>query len=273
MTNISECINAMMTGSRNLSITSLVKSTYFWLGELFARKGSEALAQLQVGVKFLQTLMKDIEFNSKHINSMNLYQFDRSRTSYTVEVLAAVPGFRQQNYQVLLDEGNCDCGYFQELHLPCRYILAACSQARIDWKGFVHPLYRMDSIFNVYKVQFRPIGHEDDWPSYDRPNPRMMRVKKGQPVSSRIQNNMDDVEHTKEKRCGLCRQTSHTQKICTAIDGAGTIQISTTLSLSCLYTEDAVREASAPDTHRCHRQVVKYRTELDRAEDQGQADE
>ncbi|RYR00913.1 hypothetical protein Ahy_B06g079791 [Arachis hypogaea] len=113
-------------------ITALVKSSYFQLGELFARKGSEVFAQLQVGAEFSQTLMKAIEFNSKHINTMNVYQFDRLRTSFTVEELAAVPGPRQQNYQVLLDEGKCDCGYFQALHLPCRYIIAACSHARID---------------------------------------------------------------------------------------------------------------------------------------------
>ncbi|KAL4390129.1 hypothetical protein AHAS_Ahas03G0114200 [Arachis hypogaea] len=79
--------------------------------------------------------MKAIEFNSKHINTMNVYHFDRSAR-------------RRQ----------------------------------------------------VYRLEFCPIGHEDDWPSYDglaiRPNPRMMRVKKGQPVSFRIRNNMDDVVHT-----------------------------------------------------------------------------
>ncbi|KAL4390215.1 hypothetical protein AHAS_Ahas03G0122800 [Arachis hypogaea] len=76
-TNIFECINAVMKGFRNLPITALVKSSYFCLGELFARKGSEALA---------------IEFNSKHVNTMNVYQFDRSRSNFTVEELAAVSG-------------------------------------------------------------------------------------------------------------------------------------------------------------------------------------
>ncbi|KAL4306254.1 uncharacterized protein LOC107646853 [Arachis ipaensis] len=168
--------------------------------------------------------MKAIEFNSKHINTMNVYQFDRSRTSYTVEELAVVPGSRQQNYQVLLDEGKCDCGYFQALHLRCRHILAACSHARIDWRGFVHLVYRMESVFNVYRLEFRPIGHEDDWPSYEgriQPNPMMMRVKKGRPVNSRIRNNMDDVEHTREKRCSLCRQPGDTRKTCPTVDGAG----------------------------------------------------
>ncbi|XP_016192055.1 uncharacterized protein LOC107632926 [Arachis ipaensis] len=43
-TNISECINIVMKATRNFSITSLVKSTYFSLSKLFARKGSEAQA-------------------------------------------------------------------------------------------------------------------------------------------------------------------------------------------------------------------------------------
>ncbi|XP_025678937.1 uncharacterized protein [Arachis hypogaea] len=155
-TNISECINAVMKGSRNSPITTLVKSSYFRLGELFARKGSEALTQLQIGAEFSQTLVKTIEFNSKHVNTMNVYQFDRLRTNFTVEELAAVPGSRQQNYQVLLNEGTCDCGYFQALHLPCRHVLAACSHARLDWKSFIHPVYRIESVFNVYRSEFRP---------------------------------------------------------------------------------------------------------------------
>ncbi|XP_029154676.1 uncharacterized protein [Arachis hypogaea] len=160
--NISECINAVIKGSRNLQFTALVKSSYFCLGEIFSRNGSKALAQLQVGAKFSQTLMKVIEFNSKYVNTMNVYQFDQSRTNFTIEELAAVPGSRQKNYQVLLDEGKCDCGYFQALHIPCRHVLASCSHARLDWKRFVHLVYRMESVFNVYRSEFRPIGHEDD---------------------------------------------------------------------------------------------------------------
>ncbi|KAL4344474.1 hypothetical protein AHAS_Ahas11G0182000 [Arachis hypogaea] len=156
---------------------------------------------------------------------MNIYQFDHSRTTFWVEELAAVPRSRQQNYQVLLDEGKCNCGYFQALHLPCHHFLAACSHARLDWKRYVHPMYRMESVFNIYISEFRPIGHKDDWPSYDgsriQPKPRMMRVKRGRPVSSKIRNNIDDVEYSKEKRCGLCRQVGHTRQTCTALDGGG----------------------------------------------------
>ncbi|KAL4286201.1 hypothetical protein AHAS_Ahas19G0062500 [Arachis hypogaea] len=88
-------MNVVMKATHNLSITVLVKSTYFRLDKLFARKGTEVQAQLQVGA---------IEFNSKHVNTMNVYQFDRLRTTFTMEKLAVVPGSMQQNYQVLLDE-------------------------------------------------------------------------------------------------------------------------------------------------------------------------
>ncbi|XP_057719828.1 uncharacterized protein LOC130934258 [Arachis stenosperma] len=166
-----------------------------------------------------------IEFNLKHVNTMNVYQFDQSKTNFTVEELAAVPGSRQQNYQVLLDERKCDCGYFQALHIHCRHVLAACSHARLDWKRFVHPVYHMESVFNIYRSEFRPIGHEDDWPSYDgpriHPKHQTMRVQRGRPVSSRIRNNMDDVKHNGEKQCGLCRQSRHTRRTCTALGGGG----------------------------------------------------
>ncbi|RYR08023.1 hypothetical protein Ahy_B05g075558 [Arachis hypogaea] len=74
-----------------------------------------------------------------------------------------MPGSRQQNYQILLDEGKCDYRYFQALHLPCRHILATCSHARLDWKDHVHP---MKTVIKVYRMKFRPIGHKDDCPTY-----------------------------------------------------------------------------------------------------------
>ena len=55
--NLSECINFVLNGTRNLLITTLVKSTYFRLVELFVRKGQEAEAQLVGGQVFSHTLM------------------------------------------------------------------------------------------------------------------------------------------------------------------------------------------------------------------------
>ena len=62
-TNLSECINSVLKGTRNLPITALLKFTYFRLVELFVRKGQEVEAQLMSEQVFLQALMRAIEIN------------------------------------------------------------------------------------------------------------------------------------------------------------------------------------------------------------------
>ncbi|XP_015936326.1 uncharacterized protein LOC107462258 [Arachis duranensis] len=65
MTNISECVNSILKGVRNLPVCSLMKATYGRLVELFIRKGREADAQLRTGQQFSQHLVKCIEANPK----------------------------------------------------------------------------------------------------------------------------------------------------------------------------------------------------------------
>ena len=43
-TNLVECVNFMLKGTRNLPITAFIRVTYFQLAELFATKDQEAHA-------------------------------------------------------------------------------------------------------------------------------------------------------------------------------------------------------------------------------------
>ncbi|RYR44487.1 hypothetical protein Ahy_A08g040812 [Arachis hypogaea] len=57
------------------------------------------------------------------------------------------------------------------------------------------------------------------WPTWYsaclKPNPAKRWKATGRPVSTRLRNEMDAVEHT-EKRCGLCRGKRHTRRSCVA---------------------------------------------------------
>ena len=51
-TNLAECINAVLKGTRHLPITALVQSTYYRLVELFVKKGNQQLTSIAAGHVF-----------------------------------------------------------------------------------------------------------------------------------------------------------------------------------------------------------------------------
>ncbi|KAF1874600.1 hypothetical protein Lal_00030029 [Lupinus albus] len=57
----------------------------------------------------------------------------------------------------------------------------------------------------VYGLEFQPIGNEEYWPSYYRPsfipNPIMRRKRSGRPKTTRIHNEMDEVQPQLIKKC------------------------------------------------------------------------
>ncbi|XP_072078106.1 uncharacterized protein [Arachis hypogaea] len=167
-TNISECVNSVLKGTQNLPVTALVKSTYGRLAELFIVRGQIAEAQLESGQRFCQALVKAIERNLKDA---------RDRT--------------------------CDCGYFQALHYPCCHAIACCAQSRLDWATYIHEVYTMSKVFNVYRMGFLPPILEGLWPTYAGPtiipDPNMRRAREGRPMLTRIRNTMDEADTGRPK--------------------------------------------------------------------------
>ncbi|XP_015972038.1 uncharacterized protein LOC107495403 [Arachis duranensis] len=83
-TNIFECVNSVLKGTRNLPVTSLVKSTYLRLAELFGYLGQTAEAQLGFGHRYSQALIKAIERNLRDSRCFTVTVFDRHQLDYTV---------------------------------------------------------------------------------------------------------------------------------------------------------------------------------------------
>ena len=112
-TNLSEGINVVLKGTRNLPITALVKSTYFPLAKLFVRKGREAKAQLATKQKVSQALQWVIEENRQSIGAITVSRFTLSNSSFMVEELGPIGGWSQRNYRVRLVDQWCDYGYIK----------------------------------------------------------------------------------------------------------------------------------------------------------------
>ncbi|XP_015941353.1 uncharacterized protein LOC107466857 [Arachis duranensis] len=182
-TNISECVNSVLMGTRNLPV-----------------------------------LVKAIERNLKDVRCFTVTLFDRHQAEYTVAETTPTDNFSLGTYQVFLRDRTCDCGYFQTLHYPCCHAIACCAQSRLDWAMYVHEVYTMSKVFSVYRMGFLPPIPEGLWPLNAGltivPNPNMRRAREGQLRSTRIRNTMDEADTSQSKRCGLCRQTGHTRRTC-----------------------------------------------------------
>ncbi|XP_029150788.1 uncharacterized protein [Arachis hypogaea] len=217
-TNILECVNSVLKGTRNLAVTALVKSTYGRLAELFVVRGQTTKAQLGSGQRFCQALVKAIERNLKDSRCFMVTLFDRHQSEYTVAETTPTGNFSLGTYRVSLRDRTCDCRYFQALHYPCCNAIACCAQSRLDWAMYVHEVYTMSKVFSVYLMGFLPPIPEGLWPSCTGPtivpDPNMRRAREGRPRSTRIRNTMDEADTSRPKRCGLCRQTRHTRRTC-----------------------------------------------------------
>ncbi|XP_057758259.1 uncharacterized protein LOC130978852 [Arachis stenosperma] len=182
-TNISECVNSILKGVRNLPICSLVKATYGRLAELFVRKGREAEAQMGTGQQFSQYLVKCIEANLRTARCFTVTVYDRDNSEYTVAETTRTGSFSLGTY-----------------------------------RPYVHEVYRLSSVFGVYQMGFIPPIPEGFWPPYAGPtvipDPSMRRASEGRPRSTRIRTNMDEADPNRPKRCGLCRQPGHTRRSC-----------------------------------------------------------
>ncbi|RYQ82155.1 hypothetical protein Ahy_B10g100765 [Arachis hypogaea] len=113
---------------------------------------------------------------------------------------------------------RCDCGEFQVDRIPCRYVFACCANQRLDWKLYVHDVYKMEQIRQVYRARFRPLGNPTTWPAYHGPrfvpNPYLRRVSKGRPRMTRFLNEMDTRMLRRPRRCTLCGAEGHSRSKC-----------------------------------------------------------
>ena len=122
------------------------------------------------------------------------------------------------NYKVNLNERWCDCGKFQAQRYPCSHVVATCTHVYIDCMLHMDNVYRLETISNVYRHEFQPIGHEDYWQEYNGPqlcpNLFLRRDLKRQPKSSHIHNKMDLREGCQPNHCRFCKNESHSRNKC-----------------------------------------------------------
>ncbi|XP_016199239.1 uncharacterized protein LOC107640205 [Arachis ipaensis] len=150
-----------------------------------------------------------METNLKASRYFTVTLYDKDNSEFNMAEMTPTGNFSLGTYKVSLRYRTCDCGYFQALHYPCHHVVACCVYSRLSLATYVHKVYRLSTVFNVYQMRFNPPIPESFWPPYDGPtiipDPSKRRASEGRLGSIRIRTSMDEVNPDRPKQCGLCR--------------------------------------------------------------------
>ncbi|KAH1212330.1 hypothetical protein GmHk_14G040559 [Glycine max] len=217
-TNLSECVNKVFRGCRNIPITALVKSTYSRCRWYFVDHGCKAQRELQSNQIYCTKVMKEIQKIKK-----------RFRTMFEVEEAYDPMSQRGgQKRSVNLNDRYCQCGQFSTHHYPCSHIIATCGVVSISFYQYIDVVYTNDHILLAHSPSWWPHGNEDAIPPFDAlwtlvPDPSFIRMK-GRPRSTRLRNEMDWREPSQtRKKCGRCGVQGHNRRNCPLQSNQGSI--------------------------------------------------
>ncbi|KAL4354968.1 hypothetical protein GQ457_06G016140 [Hibiscus cannabinus] len=94
---------------------------------------------------------------------MGVICFSRHQNQFQVsEYSRPLERIVQNNYVVDLRHRTCDCGIFQTFKYLCAHIFAACTSVYFDVMTLVDSIYRLQTVFKVYRNKFPPIENERD---------------------------------------------------------------------------------------------------------------
>ncbi|KAH1066861.1 hypothetical protein J1N35_031848 [Gossypium stocksii] len=221
-TNLAECINFILKGTRHLSITSVVRETYFRLAALFPKRTATYKGQMQGGHVWCHKVLQAINKFKARANTMYIVCHDRDNLWFRViEFDISNQCIAGGQYRVHLRNRTCDCRRFDALRYPCAHAIAACQNLHLDPMSYVDDVYKIEYMYNVWRHVFPLVPDERKWPSVSLapfkllPDRELRCKPKGRPCSTRIRNNMDIRETTNQQKLyGWCRNPGHTSRSC-----------------------------------------------------------
>ncbi|XP_061367380.1 uncharacterized protein LOC133310465 [Gastrolobium bilobum] len=140
------------------------------------------------------------------------------RTYNVDETVFEVDEGYERSYSVNLLERYCQCRKFKAFKYPCSHAYAAALSVRQNPFRFVDDVFLTENLVHAYSFPWQPIGNEAVIPPWGGsviiPDKSMLRAK-GRPKSTRIRNEMDEVEASQSRiKCGLCKLLGHNRRSC-----------------------------------------------------------
>ncbi|XP_021837083.1 uncharacterized protein [Spinacia oleracea] len=129
------------------------------------------------------------------------------------------PGKGGKKHNVDLVQKTCTCEKLVIYKLPCSHVLAVCRDRNLSYASFIDSYFSTREYRRTYIKSFKPLADDAYWSPVVGPriiaDKSKKRDKVGRPVSTRINNEMDEGARTKNKTAySICRQIGHNARTC-----------------------------------------------------------
>ncbi|KAF7841268.1 uncharacterized protein G2W53_003566 [Senna tora] len=119
-TNLAKCMNNVLNGVRCLPVTVLVQATFYKVAEFFNNRRQQVQAQINTGHVLCEDLRDTIFTNLEIVRICKVTLRNEDLGEFEVEEPYNQKERRpDRRCRVYLGRRLCDCGEFQQLHLPC----------------------------------------------------------------------------------------------------------------------------------------------------------
>ncbi|XP_061338755.1 uncharacterized protein LOC133285530 [Gastrolobium bilobum] len=128
-TNLSECVNKVLRGARNLPISALVKMTFSRLVEYFVKRREGIEKDISQGWIISKKVEAALQKNDELAGTYRVRIYDSDLLLFEVE-----DAYNQSTHEVGdimrvdLINRTCQCGRFTARRYPCSHVLAVCKK-------------------------------------------------------------------------------------------------------------------------------------------------
>ena len=197
-TNLSECFNGVLKGTRSLLITAMVQYTFYKVNSYYDDRQNKTLEQLEEGQKWCKYAYDKFEANQEKAKFHMVRRMSVQQCLYIVETQSSLlnTGRGAHTHRVSFVDRTCICGKWEANKISCSHLIVVCAKYNHDAMEFMDRFYLVEERYHSYEPIFQPFKDRLEWsePQERRivmPNPRLIR-EKGRPKSTRIRNEMDD---------------------------------------------------------------------------------
>ncbi|XP_065627551.1 uncharacterized protein LOC136066726 [Quercus suber] len=149
-TNIFECFNRVLKGSRSLPIAAMVEFTWCKLVAYFHDQHKEIISDLSQGKKISGHTLRNFNHETGVYQVVTSYNDHRG-------------GGGNHNHEVHVFARTCDYGKWQNIKIPCSHAIKVLQGLHLDVTSYIDPCYSLDNTIHTYAHQFVVSKSESLW--------------------------------------------------------------------------------------------------------------